>query len=83
MKHKCFNCFCSLAVDLGAFSLICNHVYLYLFSSDSFGGLQSSASRGLGLSRVSQQDLDLVRNGYKLVTSCMSMLHIWIYIDNK
>ncbi|MEQ2213039.1 hypothetical protein XENOCAPTIV_008782, partial [Xenoophorus captivus] len=29
----------------------------------SFGGFQASGSRGIGLSRVSQQDLELVRNG--------------------
>uniref|UniRef100_A0A671U854 Nucleoporin 205 n=1 Tax=Sparus aurata TaxID=8175 RepID=A0A671U854_SPAAU len=29
--------------------------------ANSFGGLQASGGRGLGLSRVSQQDLDLVR----------------------
>uniref|UniRef100_A0A8C3ASK9 Nucleoporin 205 n=1 Tax=Cyclopterus lumpus TaxID=8103 RepID=A0A8C3ASK9_CYCLU len=32
--------------------------------ANSFGGLQASGGRGLGLSRVSQQDLDLVRNGF-------------------
>uniref|UniRef100_A0A8C9YH85 Nucleoporin 205 n=1 Tax=Sander lucioperca TaxID=283035 RepID=A0A8C9YH85_SANLU len=31
--------------------------------ANSFGGLQASGGRCLGLSRVSQQDLDLVRNG--------------------
>lgn len=36
-------------------------IYIYFLSSDSFGGLQASGGRGLGLSRVSQQDLDLVR----------------------
>uniref|UniRef100_A0A4W6C0K7 Nucleoporin 205 n=1 Tax=Lates calcarifer TaxID=8187 RepID=A0A4W6C0K7_LATCA len=35
---------------------------LNIFSSDSFGGLQASGSRGLNLSRVSQQDLDLLKS---------------------
>ncbi|KAG7522445.1 nuclear pore complex protein Nup205 [Solea senegalensis] len=32
------------------------------FTDDSFGGLQLSGSRGLSLSRVSQQDLDLLKS---------------------
>lgn len=39
-------------------------------SLDSFSGLQASGGRGLSLSRVSQQDLDLVRNFCKLVWVC-------------
>uniref|UniRef100_A0AAQ5X032 Nucleoporin 205 n=1 Tax=Amphiprion ocellaris TaxID=80972 RepID=A0AAQ5X032_AMPOC len=31
-------------------------------TDDSFGGLQASGGRGLGLSRVSQQDLDLLKS---------------------
>eukprot|EP00064_Thunnus_orientalis_P003055 superscaffoldBa00000243_g3063 len=37
-------------------------LYRSRLTDDSFGGLQSSASRGLGLSRVSQQDLDLLKS---------------------
>uniref|UniRef100_A0AAQ5XUP4 Nucleoporin 205 n=1 Tax=Amphiprion ocellaris TaxID=80972 RepID=A0AAQ5XUP4_AMPOC len=33
-----------------------------VYFSDSFGGLQASGGRGLGLSRVSQQDLDLLKS---------------------
>uniref|UniRef100_A0A665UFL1 Nucleoporin 205 n=1 Tax=Echeneis naucrates TaxID=173247 RepID=A0A665UFL1_ECHNA len=32
------------------------------FTDDSFGGLQASGGRGLSLSRVSQQDLDLLKS---------------------
>lgn len=48
---------------LSGFSLIVIISFKYSCSSDSFGGLQASGGRCLGLSRVSQQDLDLVRNG--------------------
>lgn len=45
-------------------------------SLDSFSGLQASGGRGLSLSRVSQQDLDLVRNSCKLVWVSCTQLYI-------
>ncbi|XP_028263253.1 nuclear pore complex protein Nup205 isoform X3 [Parambassis ranga] len=37
-------------------------LYRSRLTDDSFGGLQASGGRGLGLSRVSQQDLDLLKS---------------------
>uniref|UniRef100_A0A4W6C0C8 Nucleoporin 205 n=1 Tax=Lates calcarifer TaxID=8187 RepID=A0A4W6C0C8_LATCA len=37
-------------------------LYRSRLTDDSFGGLQASGSRGLNLSRVSQQDLDLLKS---------------------
>nr|XP_020458623.1 nuclear pore complex protein Nup205 [Monopterus albus] len=37
-------------------------LYRSRLTEDSFGGLQASGGRGLGLSRVSQQDLDLLKS---------------------
>uniref|UniRef100_A0A8C4H616 Nucleoporin 205 n=1 Tax=Dicentrarchus labrax TaxID=13489 RepID=A0A8C4H616_DICLA len=37
-------------------------LYRSRLTDDSFGGLQGSGSRGLGLSRVSQQDLDVLKS---------------------
>ncbi|KAF3689084.1 Nuclear pore complex protein Nup205 205 kDa nucleoporin Nucleoporin Nup205 [Channa argus] len=42
--------------------LINNRAKLLALCSYSFGGLQTSGSRGVGLSRVSQQDLDLLKS---------------------
>lgn len=52
-------------LELSEFSLIAFNSFKYFCSSDSFGGLQASGGRGLSLSRVSQQDLDLVRNSWQ------------------
>ncbi|XP_068168784.1 nuclear pore complex protein Nup205 isoform X1 [Antennarius striatus] len=37
-------------------------LYKSRLADESFGGLQTSGSRGLGLSRLSQQDLDMLKN---------------------